>query len=291
MGKKSGPWFCPKIVSGLLVDYSYSLMDDEDCSLQTIEEDDEDALDVDSNPPINEVTDDLEQLHTSQVLLQLRLPSDDVTHADCDRFELPPSIPPSIVEVTHCSTSCQQQKNFSQMNEASPTSIDSLAGPPLPPYVRILSEIGQPSKAAMDTSNAPAMDFPSISCPFCDSATVHDLQGEKEFSNVTGMHPNSHLDNHEQPLIPFSDPMITLQGDRNDISMDMAAGCSDPEEQHSPENDNLNPVVAIKETSSLQPDGFQLVQKKGLQKSRKPSKDHMEHHQDRPRSSKGRSSH
>ncbi|GAB2296534.1 hypothetical protein Dimus_030646, partial [Dionaea muscipula] len=132
----------------------------------TIEEDDEDALDVNSNPPIDEVTDDLEQLHTSQVLLQLRLPSDDVTHPDCDRFELPPLIPPSIVEVTHCSTSCQQQKDFSQMNEASSTSIDSLSGPPLPPSVRILSEIGQPSKATMDTSNAPAMDFPSISCPF-----------------------------------------------------------------------------------------------------------------------------
>ncbi|GAB2299210.1 hypothetical protein Dimus_033282 [Dionaea muscipula] len=281
MRKKSGPWFCPKIVNRLPVDYSYSSTDDEDCSLQTIEEDDEDALDADSNPPIDEVTDDLEQLHTSQ------------------------------------------QKDFSQMNEASSTSIDSLAGPPLPPSVRILSEIGQTSKAAMDTSNGPSMDFPSISCPFevdlakpllseikvklqgnqvhvqrvvyekkpkfcsicwaighqdsnCrrslkkvwvpktqgtrptapDDSQVHDVQGEKEFSNVTGMHPNSHLDNHEQALIPFSDPMITLQGDRNDIAMDMAAGCSDPKEQHSPENDNLNPVVAVKETSSLQPDGF-----------------------------------
>ncbi|GAB2290263.1 hypothetical protein Dimus_024545 [Dionaea muscipula] len=67
MGKKSGKWVCPDIVSGLSAEYSYSSTDEDVCSLQTIdEEDDEDALDVSSNPSEDDLREELEQVHNSQ---------------------------------------------------------------------------------------------------------------------------------------------------------------------------------------------------------------------------------
>ncbi|GAB2273106.1 hypothetical protein Dimus_007913 [Dionaea muscipula] len=68
-------------VNGLSAEFSYSSTDEDVCSLQTInEDDDEDALGVSSIPSEEDLREELEQVHISQVQCLNPLPSLDLGH-------------------------------------------------------------------------------------------------------------------------------------------------------------------------------------------------------------------
>ncbi|GAB2267682.1 hypothetical protein Dimus_002665 [Dionaea muscipula] len=128
-----------------------------------------------------------------------------------------------------------------------------------------------------------------------------NIHGDKDSNMPMEKAPSCPIKDCDKICLPPSDPRILAQGERIDADNDIVAGCSDTDEpQFLEEAAGCSPrPLAIASNfldttygnKSLDPDGFQLVWKKGRQKPRKPVKDHMEHHQDLPGSSKGRSSH
>ncbi|GAB2268646.1 hypothetical protein Dimus_003599 [Dionaea muscipula] len=236
--KKSGKWNCPGIVSGLSAEYVFPDDDDHEevCSLQTIDEDDDEGdLDDNSNPLDDDLGEDLEHSHHPQEKLQLNLPPS--PEQALDEF-------PKLLE--HPAT-------------ASMLLPDSPLRSPLQPQL----EEGQTSRMTMDGMRLPENELPSISSPRGPSDKY-----EQETTDKEGIPPDVHRDLGQPYQAHDDDHLVLHQVNSHDIPLETAASCSDLE-NHMLEDDShcsprqsppiMNIIDAPKETTSLHPDGFQPV--------------------------------
>ncbi|GAB2296664.1 hypothetical protein Dimus_030774, partial [Dionaea muscipula] len=125
----------------------------------------------------------------------------------------------------------------------------------------------------------------------------HDDQGNADMAGSdTDIQREGDLTAHSQ-----EDDQDIHYSATHEIPLETAASCSENEDNQRLEDDcicsprqsspTMNTTDVSKQISILDPEGFQQVRKKGRKKSRKPIKDHMEHHQDRPDSVRSRRTH
>ncbi|GAB2301877.1 hypothetical protein Dimus_035901 [Dionaea muscipula] len=322
-GKSLEPWECPGIVSGLSAEYTFS--DEEDivdaCSLPTIDEDeDENDLDEISNPSYDEEGEETEHTHPQETLQMILLP-DTLISGEGQQFDTQSENTPRLDEGTS-SNSHQVQEDPSLLLEIHSTKstfgLEAQSRITLQPQM----EIGQSSKEIRDGLILPDLEVLPSSIPHgqpdLDSNCRRGLkkvwmpksqvnasktqvpQDEQGNANIAGSHTDIQREGDQTVYIQEDDQDIHYSATQ-DIPLETVVSRSENEDNQKVEDDCIcsprqSPPCMIntdasKQISTLDPEGFQQVRKKGRKKSRKLIKDHMEHHQDRPDSVRSRRTH
>ncbi|GAB2302021.1 hypothetical protein Dimus_036046 [Dionaea muscipula] len=153
---------------GLSVEYTYPTSDEDDSSLHTIDEEDfEETLDLKSISSEGDLSDEGQLDRESQMIGQLHLASEALTHADCSRFEIHNENPPPILEVWQCSH---------VEDENTEANGENILDPMMNASRKLLSENDDVVLGNSKQPSLPDKDLPPINEPCGDSNRAIPLQ-------------------------------------------------------------------------------------------------------------------
>ncbi|GAB2302490.1 hypothetical protein Dimus_036499, partial [Dionaea muscipula] len=154
--------------AGLSVEYTYPTSDEDDSSLHTIDEEDfEETLDLKSISSEGDLSDEGQLDRESQMIGQLHLASEALTHADCSRFEIHNENPPPILEVWQCSH---------VEDENTEANGENILDPMMNASRKLLSENDDVVLGNSKQPSLPDKDLPPINEPYGDSNRAIPLQ-------------------------------------------------------------------------------------------------------------------